>query len=402
MLDRLTVERIGAAGGPIVVALSGGGDSAALLHFLMEALGAQRLYAAIVDHGLRVGSAADAERARAIATELGVAAEVLTLSGVKPTQANARRARYAVLCDHARRLGACVIATGHTSDDQAETVLMRAAAGSSWRGLAGMAALAPVPVWPEGRGLVLARPLLGARRAALRAHLREWGADWIEDPANENLAFERVRLRRRLECLERGGFELVRLAAIASRLRGLAETVAAGAEALIETAARVDEDIFVARAAWAGPLVVRRRALAVLIAAAAGADAEPPADAVAKLEARFLDHGYRGETLGGAVLEPTAGGARLARDPGAVLGRGDGVSGVAALDLRDGEVSVWDGRYALTVAGAGLRVAAAPGGPRYFRCSGPEWANLSVRPLLAEHVVHRLGAPFLSSPFTRL
>jgi len=211
-----------------------------------------------------------------------------------------------------------------------------------------------------------------------------------------------VRVRRRLECLTRGGFELERLAAIASRLRGLADAVASGAAALIDAAARVDEDIFVARAAWSGPLVVRRRALSVLIAAAAGADPEPPADAVAQLEARFLEVGYRGETLGGAVLEPIAGGVRLARDPGAVLGRGDGTRGAEALELKHGEEAVWDGRYALTAARGGLRVAAAPGGPRYFRCSGVELANLSVRSLLADHIAHRLAAPFLSPPFTRL
>ena len=86
-----------------------------------------------------------------------------------------------------------------------ETVLMRAAAGSNWRGLAGMAPLAPVPLWPEGRGLMLARPLLGARREALRKMLRARGAEWIEDPANADPAFERVRARAALSALEAKG-----------------------------------------------------------------------------------------------------------------------------------------------------------------------------------------------------
>jgi tRNA(Ile)-lysidine synthase len=405
MLDRTTIERIEAAPGPIVVALSGGGDSVALLHLLVEALGASRLVAMVVDHGLREGSAIDAEHARRIAEGLGVAADVLTLSGVKPAQANARRARYAALCNHARRIGAVVIVTGHTLDDQAETVLMRTAAGSSWRGLAGMAPLAPAPLWPEGRGIVLARPMLGVRRAALRDHLRERGAEWIEDPANENVAFERVRVRRQLAALEAAGFRTERLAKIATRLRGLAEAVNAAAAALISGAARVGEDIHIARAAWIGPLAVRRRALSSLIAAAAGADTEPPADSVAELEARFLDDGYRGETLGGALVSPLTEGARLARDPGAVLGRRDGTPGVEALALTPGVEAVWDGRYALIADAPGWRAAPGPEGPGLFRFVGPGGAPPRVRSLLVEHIAHRLAEQkpgLLASIFTRL
>src|SRR5512145_1318327 len=201
MLDRLTIERMGAAAGdgPIQLALSGGGDSVALLHLMIDQIGAPRVRAAVVDHALRAGSAADARRAHAFARALGVEAAVVTLAwpsaGAKRAQRAARQARYAALCDRARAIGARVIAAAHTADDQAETVLMRAAAGSNWRGLAGMAPLAPVPLWPEGRGLVLARPLLGARREALRTMLRARGAEWIEDPANADPTFERVRAR---------------------------------------------------------------------------------------------------------------------------------------------------------------------------------------------------------------
>lgn len=405
MLDRVTIERIGAVRGPLVVALSGGGDSVALLHLLVEAMGASRLRAVIVDHGLRDGSASDAKRARDMAGELGVAGEVLTLSGIKPAQANARRARYAALCGYSRRVGARVVVTGHTLDDQAETVLMRAAAGSSWRGLAGMATLAPAPLWPEGRGLWLARPLLGVRRMALRVWLRERAGVWIEDPANENAAFERVRVRRRLAALEAAGFRIERLAAIATRLRTIANALNERAASLIAEAVCVDEDIQVARAAWKGALAVRRRALGVLIAAAAGADVEPQPDAVAQLEARFMEDGYRGETLGGVLLSPTTDGARLVREAGAVLGRRDGTAGIEAQILRSGEEAVWDGRYALMADQPGWRVAPAPEGPALFRCVGPGGAPPRVRPLLADHVAHLLNTAdgaFIASVFTRL
>jgi tRNA(Ile)-lysidine synthase len=135
---------------------------------LSEQLGGARFLALVVDHGLRAGSAADAARARDFAEALGVRAEVLTIAwaeGAKRAQAHARVARYDLLCARARQIEAQVIVVGHTADDQIETVFMRAGAQSSWRGLAGMSALAPAPVWPQGRGLWIARPLLGARRA---------------------------------------------------------------------------------------------------------------------------------------------------------------------------------------------------------------------------------------------
>ena len=105
------------------------------------------------------------------------------------SQESARRKRYAALAAFARDQCAPIL-TAHTADDQAETVLMRARAGSGWRGLAGIAAEASAPVWPEGRGVSLLRPLLHARRAELRAYLTGRGVDWIEDPANINVRFE--------------------------------------------------------------------------------------------------------------------------------------------------------------------------------------------------------------------
>src|SRR5690606_14092205 len=215
MLDRLTIERLEAAsgGGTVIVALSGGGDSLALLHLLKDALGAPRLHAVVIDHALRAGSADDARTAHGLALSAGVEAEIVTLdwpAGPSRAQSAARDARYAALCERTRALGARAIAAGHTRDDQAETVLLRAERGSGWRGLAGMAPFAPAPIWPEGRELWLARPLLALRREALRAYLRERGAPWIEDPANVNPDFARVRARQALVELEQSGLNPMR------------------------------------------------------------------------------------------------------------------------------------------------------------------------------------------------
>jgi tRNA(Ile)-lysidine synthase len=364
MLDRLTIERMLKWTGdkPVLIALSGGGDSVALLHLLVTELGAERFRAAVVDHALREGSAADAATACGFAEALGVKAEMLTLAwadGANHAQQAARQARYRALCDHARALGLNTIAAAHTADDQAETMLMRAARDTSWRGLAGIAPFAFAPLWPEGRGIALARPLLGARRAGLRAYVCERGGEWLEDPANANAAYERVRVRQRLAYFETGGFDPMRLALLAARLRLRADDLDRAALALINRAARPSDLIYVAHAEWAAPHEVRRRAFSVLMAAAAGAQAEPPTSDLIELERHVMSHGHRGSTHSGVEFMPAEGGVYFAREPGAVLGRADGAAALPALPLSEGKEAVWDGRLAVTAPEPGWRAVPA-------------------------------------------
>jgi len=402
MLDPLTVERIVrvSAAAPIVVALSGGGDSVALLRLLAAHLGAEKLHALVVDHALRDGSADDALRAQAFATALGVRADVLTIqraNGVKRGQAAARRARYAILSDRARALGAKVIAVAHSADDQIETLLMRAAAGSSWRGLAGMAAFAPAPVWPEGRGVWLARPLLAQRRAALRAYLRAQGVAWIEDPANDNPAFERVRVRARAAMREQGGANMMLLPQLAGHIRRRADALDREASALIAGAARFDgPTIAVDQAAWlAAPGHVRRRVLSVLITAAAGAHHEPGAG-VNRIEQMLIDGVVPSGTLGGALVTRGPDAFCISRDPGALRGRADGLPPLAPLALKSGQPTVWDGRLELVVTEPGWFVVATPEGAQLRRdgehmsLSSLQDGNTAVW-LLRQRVAHLLN-----------
>jgi tRNA(Ile)-lysidine synthase len=366
LLDAETIQRIDELSpkAPVLIALSGGGDSTALLHLIRDRFAARHLVAIVIDHALREGSAADAARAALFSKALNVESEIVRLDwpeAPKRSQAGAREARHRAICAAANRHNSSIIVTGHTQDDQAETLLMRAASGSSWRGLAGMRAIASAPVWPEGRGVLMARPLLGARRAALRDALRERGAEWIEDPSNENIAFARVRARERLAHLEAIGFDAGRLAALAAKLRPLADAIDEEAARLIADAARfADGGAALALEGWAGPTEVRRRALSALIAAVSGADRELGADAVASLEAR-LGPNFEGATLGGARLRRKAGAILIERDQGAVLGRAGGAEPLLSLDLPRGVEVVWDNRLALIACEEGWSAAPAPG-----------------------------------------
>jgi tRNA(Ile)-lysidine synthase len=188
---RDTIRRHGmlAGGETVLVAVSGGADSTALL-WLLHRLAPDwglRLHALHVDHGLRPDSGRDAEAVRTLGARLGIPVEVaaVRVAGRGSLEAAARDARYAALETVAERIEADRIALGHTADDQAETLLMRMLEGTGVRGLAGI---------PPVRGRII-RPLLAVRHGVLVAALESAGLTWIEDPSNRDRRFFRNRVR---------------------------------------------------------------------------------------------------------------------------------------------------------------------------------------------------------------
>jgi tRNA(Ile)-lysidine synthase len=233
----LAAAGVPAAGDGVAVAVSGGADSLALLHALRALAGPRgwRLAVVTVDHGLRPGSAADAAFVADHAKALGLPALVRTLGpdDLAPhrragPEGAARAARYGALWPAADELGCAWLATGHTLDDQAETVLLQLLRGAGPDGLAGMAVR-------SGR---LLRPLLRARRAETRACCAAIGLAWREDPTNAGDGPLRNRVRQQLlpllEELRPGATQaLARTAALAADERAWLDPVVA--EALAAT-----------------------------------------------------------------------------------------------------------------------------------------------------------------------
>jgi tRNA(Ile)-lysidine synthase len=200
------MARAGASRRP-VVAVSGGADSLCLA-MLSRDWGDP--LALIVDHGLRPDSSDEAGTTARRLSVLGIPARILTLRDLAPgagLAARARAARYASLSAAVRAAGRVDLLLGHHLRDQAETVLMRERAGSVASGLAGMAAIV------ETADMRLLRPLLAVAPGALRAHLRQEGVAWAEDPSNQDMAALRARLRAEIDDPEGDGVRVRALAA---------------------------------------------------------------------------------------------------------------------------------------------------------------------------------------------
>ncbi len=283
------------------IAVSGGPDSTALMRLAAPF----RPLVLTVDHGLRAGSAAEAARVAAWAAALGLAHRTLIWGGEKPArgiQAAARAARYRLLGDACVGAGLGAVMTGHTLDDQIETVAMRRARGTGDAGAAGIPAQADLPDAP----VRLMRPLLGLRKAALVAWLAAAGHESIADPSNADPRFTRARLRAA------GAAADIHEVTALQRRRAACERAALAA--LSEAVLGADR-VLVPRARLAGlDGAALDAALAALLRLAGGRDHPGTRAERGRLGAALLaDSGFAGRTLAGVLVRP---GRRAEGGPG--------------------------------------------------------------------------------------
>ncbi|RKH12764.1 tRNA lysidine(34) synthetase TilS, partial [Corallococcus sp. CA047B] len=179
----------GLASRSVLLAVSGGADSTALLvgtARVRESLGL-RVEVATFDHGLRPDASEEVASVANLSARLGLVCHVraLALSPGAGVEARAREARYATLEVLRQERDLAAIATGHTLNDQAETLLMRLARGTALRGARGIHAQAPT----------LLRPLLACSRDDVLAFLHAEGLDYVRDPMNADPSLFRTRMR---------------------------------------------------------------------------------------------------------------------------------------------------------------------------------------------------------------
>lgn len=340
---------------PLAVALSGGGDSLALLILTLDWARTRNraVHALVFDHGLHPGSAGWTVFAVAAAQRLGAQATALRWEGDKPSAglpAAARAARHAALADAARRIGARVILMGHTADDRLEAAWMRREGGS----VSDPAEWAPSPAWPQGRGVFLLRPLLAARRVALRDLLRARGEAWLDDPANDNQNFARARARRALTAdaaaapLENG-----RPIPILGWREAFGALVAEGA--------------------------VDPASLAPAVLSVGGGGHPPAREKAARLAARIAAPGDFSATLAQARVQRQGSVLTVTRERGRAP--------APARALEPGSVQVWDGRFEIrSPAAASLRAL----GGLASRLAAPQRAALRGIPAAARPVLPAL------------
>ncbi len=315
--------------GGALLAVSGGSDSMALLHLfhrycdrLLPRGAIEPVVVATVDHGLRPEATEEAQFVAGIAAKLGMEHVTLRWSGEKPRtglQEAARAARYALLIREAERRCIETILTGHTLDDQAETVLMRLARGSGLKGLGAMQRCS------QHGAIRLVRPFLSLSRERLRATLLREGIVWVDDPSNADPRFLRPRLRQLMPLLAQEGLDAVRLANIAHQMRRADEAIERAVEAALaglladvtdaeERGVRIERSCFARLPAEVGMRVLARLLIKV------GASARHPSDV--QLESLVLVLRSSGDdppnlrrTLHGALISAGPRWIRISRAP---------------------------------------------------------------------------------------
>lgn len=357
-------------GETIGLALSGGGDSTALLHLALRA--GYKVQAVTVDHGLRPESAAEAAAVARDCAALGVP-HAVRLWQHGPVGGNlmdaARRARMALISDWARGAGVAHLALGHTRDDQAETLLMGLARQAGIAGLSGMRR-----VWREG-GVTFHRPLLDAGRVELRDWLSAQGIGWIDDPTNENQQFQRVRARAALAALAPTGITAEGLAGVAGHL---AQVQAALAVQVRQAARHLRAEagaLAVGVGLWDAPEEVQRQVLVAALRWLTGADYAPRAADLARFGAALR-----------AGRDATLAGCRFAK--GWLCREARAVGGPVAVG------GLWDRRWRVTGPEGEVRALGAEGLRQV-----PEWrASGLPREVLAVTPAVWRGAVLLAAP----
>ncbi len=334
---------------PVIVAVSGGSDSLALLLLASAWANSKNvmLQAVTVDHGLRPEAAAEAAFVAGVCERHDLSHVTLAWEGIKPSSGisdASRKARYTLLEEFAADIGAGTIITGHTADDQAETIAMRLKRDDGTnlgRGLAGMARVTLLP-----GGIKLVRPLIDCKRRDLRNYLSQCSQSWIEDPSNQDQSYERVRIRQELQAAEARSHALVKFGKVMARFRHHNSKMAAQ---LLQENAKINagpvyELDCQGTAKYPEPVI--QYALQVIVALAGGMEYLVSASRFSEL-ALVIKARENGNMPVGNKLRFTIGRTIIEGKGNRLLVYRE-ARNLPAVLIGPGDMMLWDGRYAIT------------------------------------------------------
>jgi tRNA(Ile)-lysidine synthase len=367
--------RLAAARG-IVLAVSGGPDSTALMLLAARWAAHPPMLVVSVDHGLRPEAAAEARLVAANADRLGLPWRIMQAPARSSgnLQDWARRARYGCLATAAVQAGFDTLVTAHHQNDQAETFLLRLARGSGVYGLGG------IPEESKLDGLRLVRPLLDVPRKTLVEIVEASGLAIVDDPSNRDLRFDRVRLRRLMPTLAEHGLTAKRLAETAGRLHRAGAALDHYAETLLRERFQADAFGVVSgpvAALTGAPEETGLRAVALVLQAVGGADYTPALDRVEGLRRAVL------AASKGTDFKGTVAGVVLCAKSGRLTARREwGRNGLPAVAAPAGSTLLWDRRFQVEVPGSAHRATIAPLGnaTRRLRSAAADRAAIRVMP----------------------
>lgn len=346
-------------GQKIGIAVSGGGDSIALLRLVASAR-TNAIYVYTVDHALRAESATEAQFVADLCDNLGVPCRILRWSDSPRgnVSAAARAARYGLIAQAAKSDDVGTVMLAHTQDDQAETVLM------ALTRKAGVDGLSAMPDCMSDRGIFWLRPLLEATRTQLRAYLQDIGQDWIDDPTNDDRNYERVRMRQAQEILSDLGLSNEALAAVARNMQSARMALEVATEqawqtdsVLVAGAVKLDRTGFSAR-----PQEIQRRILqrACHIAAPLGGSLRKD-----PLMQFLTAPEFKTASVGGCLILVKPNAIWVTREPAAVG------------DLQTPCDAIWDGKWQVFAQKDDQNTVIRALGEDGLNCF-PEWRELDI------------------------
>ncbi len=366
----------------LAVAVSGGADSMALMLMLVawrQLIGdnAPELCVLSVDHGLRREAAEEVHLVAEISRQYGLTHKAFGWSGTSfdgNTQANARNARYDLMCQWCAQQQISHLLVAHTLDDQAETILLRLARGS---GVDGLSAMATSRTWET---TVIYRPLLSVERARLLQLVEDVKCPYVSDPSNHDLKYDRVRFRQALAVLGPLGVDAHGLVETATRLAHAREALDAMCVQAIGQTVEIFSAgycIFEPKQLEQYPYEIKRRVLGRLLRAIAGRPYSPAHSSLAQLLAWLQVSDKTTRTLGGCLL--------MVRENKIWIMRETGRTALAKISLHPGQSLVWDNRIrvSLSASAENSTVVKALGVDNYARIKPLLKSNLNYPSALA-------------------